>query len=499
MAPAPEPLAGRGGAPAPSQPPRRCPTTTPSDAPSELWRLGAGQLAALIRGRRASSREVVQAHLARIAQVNPGLRAITVVLAEPALAAADEADRALAAGRPVGPLHGVPFTVKENIDVAGSATTQGVAALAGAVPPVDAPHIASLRAAGAIPLGRTNMPDFGLRWHTDNALWGATRNPWDAARTPGGSSGGEAVALATGLSPLGVGNDMGGSLRWPAQCCGVAALKPSLGRVPRGRSLPPLEQPLSSQLLSVQGPLARHVADLRLALEQLSRPDWRDPWYAPVPLRGAPPDLPIRVAVVEDPAGGGVDPDIRRGVQRAAAALQDQGYAVEALEPPGITRAAEAWRQVLGADLPSSWARLAPLVSAGARRSMAISDAAAPPVDAATAAQAFQERQALARDWAHFQLRHPLILAPVGTRPPFPVGADLRAAGFAALRHSLRMVLAANLLGLPAAAVPVGVAAGLPLGVQLIGPRFRDDLCLDAAEAVERTVGPLTPLRGPWP
>src|SRR5438270_2945424 len=196
-----------------------------------LWQLGATELADVIRKRSASSREVVQAHLERIDAVNPKVNAVTTTLAEEALAAADAADAALGQGAGASPLHGVPFTVKENIDVAGSATTWGAAMLGQQVASEDAPHIANLRAAGAIPIARTNMPDFALRWHTDSGVAGPTQNPWDASVTPGGSSGGEAAALITGMTPLGVGNDLGGSLRWPAQCCGISSLKPSLGRV----------------------------------------------------------------------------------------------------------------------------------------------------------------------------------------------------------------------------------------------------------------------------
>src|SRR5215472_12075415 len=233
---------------------------------TELWAMAACDLVRLVRAGEVSSREVIQAHLDRIGQVNPALNAVTVVLAEEALKAADAADAALRRGAAAGPLCGVPMTVKENIDVAGSATTLGIAALRDAVAERDSPHIGELRAAGAIPVGRTNMPEFGMRWHTVSALRGATLNPWSAGHTPGGSSGGDAAAVASGMVPLGMGNDGGGSLRWPAACCGVAALKPSLGRVPQGGGHePPRPAPFGFQLLAVQGPIARHVADLRLA------------------------------------------------------------------------------------------------------------------------------------------------------------------------------------------------------------------------------------------
>jgi amidase len=232
---------------------------------SELWRKGAVELAALIRDREVSSREVIQAHLDRIEAVNPALNAIVRLLPDEALAAADAADRAVADGTTLGPLHGVPFTVKENIDLAGTPTTHAIPALAEAVAPIDAPQVERLRAAGAIPVGRTNLPDFGLRVHTDSWLHGLTRNPWSPERTPGGSSGGEAAALATGMSPFGLGNDLGGSLRNPAHCCGVASIKPSTGAVPAATVIPPEDYNISFQLMAVEGVLARRVADVRAA------------------------------------------------------------------------------------------------------------------------------------------------------------------------------------------------------------------------------------------
>src|SRR3989440_1990463 len=224
---------------------------------SELWELGALELGTSIRNGTVSSREVVEAHLARIDAVNPALNAITVTLDDDAIAAADAADATIARDERTGPFHGVPFTVKETIDLAGSPTTHGVTALADMIPPLDAPAVDHLRAAGAIPFARTNLPDLGLRWHTDNALRGVTLNPWDLSRTPGGSSGGEAAALATGMTPLGIRSDLGGSLRWPSACCGTTAVRPTLGRIPAATSLEPADAPLTMQLMGGQGPRAR--------------------------------------------------------------------------------------------------------------------------------------------------------------------------------------------------------------------------------------------------
>ena len=232
----------------------------------ELWQLGALEIAAAIRNRETTSRAVLDALVDRVDTVNGELNAIVALLGDEAVKAAEAADRAVLDDAQLGPLHGVPITVKENIDVAGWPTTQGVPALAEATAPVDAPIVERMRAAGAIPFARTNLPDFGLRVHTDSSLRGLTRNPWRPDVTAGGSSGGEASALASGMTPLGLGNDLGGSLRNPAHCCGIAAIKPSTGVVPDASALPPEDAPIMFQLMAVQGVMARHVADVRAGL-----------------------------------------------------------------------------------------------------------------------------------------------------------------------------------------------------------------------------------------
>lgn len=463
---------------------------------AELWRMGASDLAAAIRAKKVSSREVVQAHLDRIAAVNPRVNAVTVVLADEALAAAAAADRAVAGGAKLGPLHGVPMTVKENIDVIGSATTQAVVALADAVPPIDAPHIRQLKAAGAIVMGRTNLPEFGLRWHTDNGLRGSTKNPWDASRTPGGSSGGEAVSLATGMTPLGMGNDLGGSLRWPSQCNGTMALKPTLGRIPDASALAPAEFPIGFQLMAVQGPMARHARDLRLAFESMCGADARDPWWAPAPLRGPEPARPIRVALTTNPGGLGVDPAVAAGVRKAASALADAGYAVEEVEPPMVAEATACWGSIVIGEVQAAFLSvMEQTASPDTMKFMRSAIEAIPPPDYAGYVGALAERLGIARAWAHFHEQYPLVLGPVATMPPFAVGRDLEGPeAVLEIQQSLRLVVAMNLLGLPAVVAPVGVDGGLPQAVQLIGGRFREDLCLDAAEAIEQRLGVITPI-----
>lgn len=461
---------------------------------TDLWRLGAMELASLIAVREASSREVVEAHLRRIDAVNPAVNAVAALFADRALDAADAADRAVQAGEELPPLHGVPFTLKGNIDLAGTPTSHGMRALADAEPGVDAPSVARLRAAGAIPLGHTNLPDFAIGWHCDSELWGATTNPWDPTRTPGGSSGGEAVALATGMTPLGLGNDTGASLRWPAQCCGIAVLKPSLGRIPQATTIEPRDLPIGHQLMGVNGPMARRVADLRVAFEAMAGPSWRDPWTVPAPLRGPTLATPIRVALVTDPAGLGVAPQVRDGVRKAASALEDAGYEVDEVEPPQIELAARTWLDVSVPSLRTGWQLWGPMVRAETMRFVSAFFEVAGEQGLEATVQGLITRQSVMRAWAEFQELHPLIVAPVATDLPFEVGRDRTTADVGAIVRAMRMALAVNTLSLPAVALPVGVAEGLPQAVQVIGPRYREDLCLDAAAALESRVGIVTPI-----
>src|SRR5438552_6227146 len=287
---------------------------------SAIWQRPATELAQRIARRQLSSAEVIDAHLARIDAVSPALNAVLRVRADEARAAAVLTDRRLASGETVGPLHGVPCTVKENIDMAGLPTTWGVPALAGAVVPLDAPVVERMRAAGAIPIGRTNLPDMALRVHTDSSLHGLTRNPWNRERTAGGSSGGEAAALASGMSPIGLGNDIGGSLRNPANACGIASIRPSAGRVPDAGYVPTEDHLLAVQLMNVQGPMARRGADVRLGLRILMGAHPRDPWSIDAPFDGPPLAKRIRLAVLAEPPGGSTHRVVAGRRRRAAQA-----------------------------------------------------------------------------------------------------------------------------------------------------------------------------------
>lgn len=459
----------------------------------ELWRASATELAALIADGRCSSREVVQAHLDRMDEANDRVRAIVARFDADALAEADKADAQRVAGQPLGPLHGVPFTVKENIDVGGRPTTQGVPALAHATAGSDEPVVDRLRVGGAIPIARTNLPDMGVRLHTDSALHGPTLNPWDRDRTPGGSSGGEAAALATGMTPLGLGNDMCGSLRWPAQCCGVSTLKPTLGLLP---SRPQPGAALSVELLAVPGPLARTVADLRVAYHLMAGPHPGDPWSVPPMDPGRLHEIVAarRVTVAVDPGGGGSDPDVRAGIERAAEILDRAGWQVVEGEPPRFAEAARLWPEfVFGTPEEDT---LGPLLSPDALRVLGLwAGASGVTADPAILADALRRRSKILAEWAAHFHRGGLWLTATGTEQPFEVGADLSDVDrMGRILNGHRVIMATNALGLPSTVVPVGSANGLPQSVQLVGPRFAEAACLDAAEMIEREVETMTPI-----
>jgi amidase len=465
---------------------------------SEIWQLSATELARRIALRELSSVEVVDAHLARIDAVNPALNAVVRVLADEARAGAVLADKRLAAGETVGPLHGVPFTVKENIDMAGLPTTWGVPALAQAVAPADAPVVERMRAAGAIAIGRTNLPDIALRVHTFSSLHGLTRNPWHPGRTAGGSSGGEASALASGMSPIGLGNDIGGSLRNPANACGIASIRPSAGRVPDAGYVPAQDRLMAVQLMNVQGPMARRVADVRLGLRVLMGSHPRDPWSIDAPFDGAPLAKPIRVAVLPEPPGGSTDPKVAATVRRAAQSLADAGYIVEEACPPRYEDAVSCWARLIVNDFGSVLPMLSPMMGAEATAFLNNFNEAVPLLADVTAwSRLMVERDGIARAWSTFMADRPLLLTSTWTQLPFEHGFDTATpAGTAATKELMRPVVPANLLGLPSACVPAGrdEGTGLPIGVLITGRRLREDLCLEAAEAIEARLGVATPI-----
>ncbi|MEO8486029.1 MAG: amidase [Betaproteobacteria bacterium] len=458
----------------------------------EIWRWDAGRMAAAIAARAISAREAVGACIGRMHAVNGAINAVTVDLSERALADADRADAAVRRGDMLGPLHGVPVTIKENVDQEGAPTTHGVVAYRDAMAADDHPVVANLRKAGAIPIGRTNTPAFSMRLDTVNALRGRTHNPWKRGITPGGSSGGAAASVAAGIVPIAHGNDIAGSVRYPAYCCGVAGLRPSHGRVPAFQPSQAAERPISAQLMSVQGPIARTVRDVRLAFAAMAARDPRDPWWVPVPLEGPP--LRKRVTVVREAAdldGVAPSPAIANALDAAADWLAEAGYEVVDEPTPGFTTAARLWfemhvpefRHFLRAEFERHG-------DEGIRTAMDHLAALAPDLPPIDHLRALARRTRLQRDWWLALERTPLVLTPVCAVPPYAIGFDVESAGRTErVWRECATLMALPVLGLPGMAVATGVVDGVPVGVQIVAPRFREDLCLAAAEAIEARAG----------
>lgn len=466
-----------------------------------IWRWSATRIAAGIRARDISAREALAACIERMQAINPKLNAVTVDLSEAARMAAEEADRAVARGDALGSLHGVPVTIKENVDQVGCATTNGVVGFRNVMAKSDAPIVANWKRAGAIILGRTNTPAFSFRLDTVNDLRGRTYSPWSKTHTPGGSSGGASSSVAAGITPLAHGNDIAGSVRFPAYACGLAGLRPSFGRVPAFNLTQAAERSMSSQLMSVQGPLARCVADVRLGLQAMAARDARDPWWVPAPLEGAP--LPKRVAVVtaaDDLGGAKLHPHVAAAIERAARWLADAGYEIVDEPTPGFTRAKELWFEM---QMPEFRDYMLPIIEkegdAGIRTAVRFKLENVPPSPPLAYMKALAERSRLVREWTQFMERVPLVLAPISSEPVYAQGFDIEsAARTAALWRECATMMAVPVLGLPAMAVPTGVEDGLPMGVQIIAPRFREDLCLACAEAIEARAGTITPIDLLW-
>ena len=300
----------------------------------EIYYASVTELAAKIRRKTLSPVEVVEAHLRRIEQLNSTLNAI-VFFADDPLEQARQAEAAVMRGDELGPLHGVPYTLKDCIETAGMRMSLGSRIYDGYISRQDAEVYTRLKAAGGILLGKTNMPEFALWWETDNDVFGVTRNPWNLERTAGGSSGGEVAAIAAGLSPFGLGTDLGGSIRAPASLCGVVGLKPTLGRIPYTGI-----QPQTILRAIHVGPIARNVGDVALGLSVLAGADDVDLYTPPVPVPDyAPLDVDLSgLRVGWSPTTGvPVEPEVQRSVAEAAAALGESGIDVEPVEIPALT------------------------------------------------------------------------------------------------------------------------------------------------------------------
>jgi len=464
----------------------------------ELTFLSAASMAEQIQQKKLSPVDLIEAHLTRIQELNPKLNAFVQIDVEGARRQALLAEEAMRDGRELGVLHGVPLSIKSSIEVAGLRWEAGTKLRAGIRGVRDAPLVARLRQAGAIILGVSNAPELLMAWETDNLLYGRTNNPWDLARTPGGSSGGEAAAIAAGMSAGGVGSDGGGSIREPAHFSGICGLKPTPGRIPATGHFPASVGPFA--LLGVVGPLARNMDDLKILFEVMQGPDDGDPSGAPVPLRWpAADDLKrIRVGYFEDDGRTPVTAETRTAVRTAAEALRRAGFQVEPFRPEGLELARQLWWKLfgtaggmmLGPMTKGREADLSPMLKEYCR---------------GLAAQPSHTGQSLLDTWIQrdevrmqvfAQMRdYPVLLCPVASIPAFRHGERSWQVEGKTVQYldAWSYTEWFNLLGAPAVAVPVGKSPeGLPIGVQIVARPWQEELVISIAAALEGQCGRYT-------
>src|ERR1700716_3368833 len=460
----------------------------------DLWRLQAKDIAALIRSKKISAKDAAMAALARLDAVNPKINAVVDHRPEDVLAQAGRIDAAIARGEDAGPLAGVPVTVKVNIDQEGFATTNGLKLWRDIIATSNNPVVDNLLKAGAVILGRTNCPAFSYRWFTTNLVHGDTKNPRDPGITPGGSSGGAGAAVAAGIGHIAHGTDIAGSIRYPAYACGVHGLRPTVGRIAAfNASLP--ERPIGPQISAVSGPLARTVGDLRLALAAMSGKDVRDPWWVPAPLEG--PAVPKRAALCLRPDGLEAVADVKAAVADAGKRLERAGWVVEEIDDtPPLREAADLQTRLwLGDGFEAQLEAAEREGDPGALACLRGNRAKVFPFDAASFSKTLVRRATLTREWQLFFETYAVLLMPVSGELPFPDGLDLRDdASFARVWRAQVPQIGIPFMGLPALTVSTGLVGRIPVGVQVVSGRYREDLCLLAGEAIEAGGTPSTPV-----
>jgi Asp-tRNA(Asn)/Glu-tRNA(Gln) amidotransferase A subunit family amidase len=448
------------------------------------------------REKEISPVEVVTTHIERVQELQPQLNAFVHFDAESAIARARQAEIAIQRGESLLPLTGIPLTVKSCIDVAGWPCPAGSLLRKNYVPTADAPLVARLEAAGGILLGNTNTPEFLMAYETNNRVTGKTSNPWDLSKSAGGSSGGEAAAIAAACSMGGVGSDGGGSIRTPAHFSGICGLKPTPGRIPTTGHFPPGTG--AFPWIGVVGPLARTVADLRVLFQVMAGPDPGDSLSAPVPVRGiSSKELRgIRVALLESPELGSATLETKAAVERAGKLLSEQGFQIEAMSLERLNRTLELWWFFFGpviGDLLRQSIRGQELFLSQMISEYLEVTAAEPAVTLESFVRACTERDVVRADILQQMRDVPILLSPVSTGPAFPHGAgNYRAGDPYNYRDTMRYCQWLNLTGLPGLSLPMGRSPeGLPINIQLIGRPHEEELLLAVAELLEQA-------RGPW-
>lgn len=456
---------------------------------TDLWRHSAVDLARIVKSGEASAREVTESALARLAEANPAMNAVVQEMPDEALATADAVDAELAKGNDPGPLAGVPVTIKVNVDQKGYPTTNGLRIQKDLIATEDNPVVANMRKSGAVIIGRTNTPAFSLHWFTRNSLHGHTLNPHNPTITPGGSSGGAAAATAAGIGAIGHGTDIAGSVRYPAYACGIHGLRPTLGRIPAVNFSAP-DRLIGGQIMAVSGPLARTIGDVRLGLEAMAQGDPREAWWTPVPLDL--PEQPKKVALCVAPEGLVVEPEVEQAVRRAGAQLADAGWQVDEITAPPFREGARLQAMLWLAEFRRTAAKAIEAEDdPDARFIYAQMARHCPETDLNGFHDALQRRATLLREWQMFFEDYPVLLCPVSAEPPFPDLLDLESPeAFDRVFEALRPQIGTPFLGLPGLTVATGVLPGnVPIGVQLITGRYREDTALAAGAVIEAASG----------
>lgn len=464
---------------------------------NDIWRLSAVEVAALVRAKTISAREAMTSALERLERVNPLINAVVDHKPGYSLAQADAVDAAIARGDDPGPLAGVPVTIKVLTDQKGFATTNGLRAQRDLIAQTNSPMVDNFLKGGATIVGRTNTPAFSYRWFTDNQLHGLTKNPRNNAITPGGSSGGASAATVAGIGHIGHGTDIAGSVRYPAYAVGIHGLRLTLGRAPNFNASGP-ERSIGSQIMAVSGPLARTIADVRLAFEVMAAPhapDARDPWYVGVPLRGPP--VAKRAALCIAPDGLEVAPEVRAALVDAAKRLERAGWTVEEIaNTPPLKEAAQLQVHLwIGDNYEAQLAAAEREGDAGALACLRGHAEMGRSLDFSTFSKTLIRRATLAREWQVFFDKYPVLLMPVSGELPFADQLDLRdAESWQRVWRAQVPMIGTPFMGLPGLTVATGLVGQTPVGVQLVAARYREDLCLAAGEAIEAGGVPPSPI-----
>ncbi len=450
----------------------------------ELWRLGAVETARGVVNKDFTATEVTSQSLERLGNVNPKINAVIKSLPDEAMAAAEKVDACVATGTDPGPLAGVPVTIKVNVDQKGHATTNGLKLLENNIAESDSPLVENLRNAGAILIGRTNTPAFSMRWFTRNLVHGHTLNPHNPDITPGGSSGGGAAATAAGIGAIGHGTDIAGSVRYPAYACGLQGLRPTLGRIPAlNTSLP--DRHICPQITAVSGPMARSVDDVRLGYEAMSQPSILDSWWVNVPRDSG--EFEKVSALCTHPDGLETCAEVTKAMKESAKKLEDAGWKIVEIDCPPMREPMQHQMQFWMSEYALNQgegirAENDPDANFVSEQLLTICE----PTTLNSLMSLMQARVGLLRQWQHFLQKYPVLICPPSAELPFRDQLDVESA------ESFRYVVEAQMtqigipfIGVPAMTVTTGLLNNVPVGVQLVADKFREDVLFSAAREIE--------------